>query len=284
MQILSASIYHSPRYDIPSIGSFLSQGGAVGALLAFLWPVMGMLSHPENGYNFLLLCYLPVFLGGGMLFGLCEGAAIWTGTFFVGHRVHPVARAVLGMVIVILLIVAYDFLFTERAPYSKDISLTDYLYSLRVEAGCGMVLGLVIGSRFRPLYELIRGTTSDRWPGISGLTGLLLRVFVIFLLMGSILFLILSLQGDFHRTEFTMSVIAVSHFAVAVVIIFARIPFWLLLPLAIIVNFPIAVLITDVLTDAQTVERTFTLIYLHLWAAFLFCRFSVPRRALSSEK
>ena len=277
-ETLSGSIYQSPRYDIPSIGTFLSQGGAIGALLALLWPVAGMLSDPENGYNFLLISYLPLFLGAGMLFGLCEGAAMWTGTFVVGHRINAVARTVLGMVILVLLIVAYDFLFTRTPPHKENISVTDYLYALRVHAGCGMVLGLVIGSRFRPLYELIRGTTADRWPGISGLTGLLLRVFVIFSLMVSILSLILSLQGDFDRIEFTMAVIALSHFAVAAVIVFARIPFWLLLPLAIIVNFPVAVLITDVLTEKQTEIRVLSLVYLHLWAAFLLCRVSLPKK------
>ena len=115
------------------------------------------------------------------------------------------------------------------------------------------------------------------------MTGLLLRVFVIFSLMVSILCLILSTQGDFDRKEFTFSVIAVSHFALAVVIIFARIPFWLLLPLAIIVNFPIVVFVTDALPNVVGV-RVLTLVYLHLWAAFLLCRLSVPQRPLSFLK
>ena len=281
-EILSASVYQSPRSDLPSIGRFLLQGAAVGALMAFFWPVAGMLLHPENGYNFFLLFYLPVFLGGGILFGLCEGVTIWTCTYLVGRRINPIARAVLGMVTLVILILAYGFVFTEPSPYKEDFSVTDYLYALGVYAVCGLVFGLVIGSKFRPHYELIRGST-DRWPGLSGVTGLLLRVFVIYSLMVSILCLILSTQGDFDRKEFTFAVIAVGHFALAVVIIFARIPFWLLLPLAIIVNFPIVVFVTDALPNVIGV-RVLTLVYLHLWAAFLLCRLSVPQRPLSFLK
>ena len=87
----------------------------------------------------------------------------------------------------------------------------------------------------------------------------------------------------FDRQEFTFSVIAVSHFALAVVLVFARIPFWLLLPLAIIVNFPIVVFLSDALPKVEGV-RVLTLIYLHLWAAFLLCRFSLPQRPFSFLK
>lgn len=245
--------------------------------------VWAIVPQSNANYYFLLLSPLPTFLSGGILFGLCEGITIWTCTYLVGRRINPVARAVLGMVTLVILIVALDFVFAEPFPYNKEHSVTDYLYTLAAYAVCGLVFGLVIGSKFRPHYELIRGTSTDRWPGLSGVTGLLLRVFVIFSLMVSILCLIWSTQGVFDRKEFTFSVIAVSHFALAVVIIFARIPFWLLLPLAIIVNFPIVVFLTNALPNVGG-TRELTLIYLHLWAAFLLCRLSVPQRPLSFLK
>lgn len=282
-EILSASVYQSPLSDLPGIGRLLLQGAAVGALLAFFSPVAGMLAHPENGYNFLLISYLPEFLVGGVLFGLCEGVTIWTCTHLAGRRINPVARAVLGLVTLALLISAYNFIFTEPSPYKEDDRVWFYVCAVYTYGVCGLVFGLVIGSRFRPHYELIRGTGEDRWPGFSGITGLLLRLFVIFSLMVSILCLILSTQRELDRQEFSFSVIAVSHFALAVVLIFARIPFWLLLPLAIIVNFPIVVFLTDALPKIEG-ARVLTLIYLHLWAAFLLCRFSLPQRPLSFLK
>lgn len=278
--ILASSIYQSPRSELPSIGSFLSQGAALGPLLAFLWPVMGMLWHPDNGYNFLLISYLPVILLGGMFFGLCEGAMIWAGTYLVGRRINFVIRAIMGIVILVLLFRAYAFLFAEPAPAYHDVPRTEYLSVMGTLVASGVIFGLVIGSRFQPWSELLRGTTTDQWPVLNGLTGLLLRLFVILSLMISILSLILSLQGDFHPTEFGFSLVAVGHFAVAAFIVFARMPFWLLLMLALVINFPIVTLLTDVLKPEEIGLRTVTLNYLALWAAFLSCRWTMPSLAL----
>ena len=281
---LMFSIYQSPRAEIPTIGTFLSQGAAVGALLASLCPAMGMLSHPQNGYNFLLVSYLPLFLCWGILVGLCEGVPFWAVTYLLSHRIHPVIRAILGPVILVTLGTILGYLFAEPPPSDLKVSTTDYWLGIGTYAGYGVIFGLVIGSRIRPFSELIRGSSADRWPVMSALTGLALRLLVIFGLMVSILSLILSMQGDFQRSEFTMSVIAVSHFGVAVLIIFARTPFWLLLPLALIINSPIAALITDVLKPDELFVRTITLNYLALWGGFLLCRASVPREALDFIK
>jgi len=276
--------YQSPRAEIPSIATFLSQGAAVGALLVFLFPIIGMLSHPNNGYNFLLISRVPVFLGWGVLFGLCEGTALWAGTYLLSHRIHPIIRAILGSVLLVALVWTFSYLFAEPSQYDREVSATDYLTAIGIYAGCGVILGLVIGSRIRPLSELIRGTAAEQWPVLNAFTGLALRLVATFGLMVSILFLILSTQGDFSRIEFTMSVIAVSHFAVAVLIIFARTPFWLLLPLALIIDFPIAALITDVLKPDDLIVRTIAFIYLGLWGGFLLCRASVPRKPLDFIK
>ena len=281
--ILFGNVNQSPRAELPSLGRFLSQGVAVGTMLSFLWPLISMLAHPENGYNFLLISYLPLVLGVGLLFGLCEGATIWAATYLVGRRINLVLRAFLGMVILYGLMRIASLLFWEPSPSTEEASLNEYLVAYSVFAGCGTVLGLTIGSRFRPHYELIRGTTTDQWPVMCGLTGLFLRVLVIFGSMISILILIDSTQGDFHRKEFVFSLVAVCHFAIALVILFVRMPFWLLLLLALITNFPIVALVTDVLTT-QDDYRIFTLSYLILWAAFLSFRASLPRRPLAFFK
>jgi len=65
-------------------------------------------------------------------------------------------------------------------------------------------------------------------------------------------------------------------------IVFTRMPFWLLVLLALLINFPVAALITDVLTNE--VLRGLVIAYLTVWAAFLLCRVSVPRAALSFVK
>ena len=281
ISILSADVDQSPRYEPPGIGGFLSQGAFVGTLLGFALPVNGMLSHPENGYNFLLIAWLPYFLAGGIVFGLLVAVFIWAFTLLTSRRL--IFRVPIGILVFLIFLIAFIWIWVEPRPSESALSATDYLYFLSIYGAFGVVFGLVVGSRLRPGYELIRGILADRWPLMNALSGLLLRVFVIFSLMASILSLILSRQGDFHRAEFTFSVIAVSHFAVAVVIIFARIPFWLLLPLAIVINFPIVTLITDVLTEKQTEIRVLTLVYLHLWAAFLVCRVSLLHKEQDNE-
>ncbi len=282
--IFSYVTYQTQRVDLPSIVTFLSQGATVGALLAFLVPVIGMLSHPGWPYCFLYIGALPMFLGVGALFGLCVATVLWAGTFGLGRRIPPIIRAVLGPVILIIFIWTYSYLFTEPSPYRKEVSTTDYLSTIGVYAGCGVVLGLVIGSRIRPISELIRGTAPEQWPVMNALTGLALRLIVILGLMYSTLFLILSTQGDFHQREFMMSLIAVLHFAFAVTIVFARMAFWLLLPLALIINFPVAALITDVLKVADLFLRVVTFTYLAVWGCFLLCRVTIPPGAVAFIK
>ena len=279
--LFSQSNFQSQPAELPSRGTFLSQGAAVGALLAFLWPVIGMLSQPKNGYNYLLVGYLPWFLGAGMLFGLCKATVLWAATYAVGHRIHPIIRAMLGPAILIAVVSSYAFLVSEPSLYHKEVSTGDYMSAIGLYAGCGVVLGLVIGSRIRPIFELVRGTEPEQWPVMNALTGLALRPIVIFGLMMSILILILSTQRDFNQTEFTMSLIAVLHFILAVAILFARIPFWLLLPLALITNFPVVAFITDFLNSYDVFWRIFTSSYLALWLSFLLCRVKVPPVALA---
>ena len=59
--ILFASVT-TYKKDPPGIGRCLSQGAAVGVFLGFLSPVVGMLLHPENGYNFFFMFFLPLLL------------------------------------------------------------------------------------------------------------------------------------------------------------------------------------------------------------------------------
>jgi hypothetical protein len=105
--ITSPAVYRSQRAELPSFGTFLSQGAAVGALFGFFSPVIGMISDPENGYNFLFIGALPVFLGAGMLFGLCEATVLWVGSYLLGHRIHPIVRAVIGPVILVALVLLH---------------------------------------------------------------------------------------------------------------------------------------------------------------------------------
>lgn len=277
-------VLHASEENEPSeLGGFLWQGATIGAALMFAYPVAALLSITPY-YGYLFVGALPLFLAEGIGFGVLEGTAIWACTYLTGHRLNALARAALGVVVLFLLLIAVNFLFSGPSPYDKDVSATVYLFYIGVYSACGVIFGLVTGSRFDPLHELIRGTTPPRWGVLAAITGFALRISVILFLMYSVLILIWMLRGRADRTEFTYTVIALSHFIAAAVIVFARMPFWLLLPLALIINFPIAAYVTEVLAEDAVEMRAITLGYLHLWAAFLFCRLSVPRPAVSFFK
>jgi hypothetical protein len=262
----------------PGIGRCLSQGAAVGAFIGFLSPVIGLLSHPTNGYNYLLVFWLPMFLAFGICFGVLEGTIIWACGHIVGHRLHAVPRAVLGVVSLAIILVIYSFLWAEPLPQRE------YLRVISIYVCFGALFGLVIGSRLEPVSELLRGTSPPQLLALTGITGLSLRVLVIFGLMESVLNLIFELQWEPSVAEFSFAVIALGHFLAAAVIIFVRMPFWLLLPLAVIVNFPIAAFITDMLTEQDVAWRNISIVYLCVWGAFLLTRLHVPERALNFVK
>ena len=282
-EILSHSLYQAPIHNLPGFGRFLSQGIVAGALVSFSIPVIGMLAHPENGYNFLLIAWLPYFLATGMGFGLFEGALIWACSYIVGHRLHPLARAALGIVVLAILIVAFTY-FSSIKIDTDDASLKDWLRLIAFLGAIGAAFGLVSGSKFSPMTELLRGTTPPRWLVLNGITGFLLRVFVIYATMESTLFLIWMTQLEGRRHEFIFIAIALGHCIAAIVVLFTRMPFWLLLLLALLINFPVAALINDVLKEEQILERNLLIAYLALWSTFLLCRVSVPDAVFSFIK
>ena len=282
-EILSSSLCRSPQHELPGFGRFVSQGIFVGVFVFFLLPVIGMLSNPENGYNFLFISWLPIFLVTGMGFGLFEGLVLWACCYIAGHRLNAVARAGLGTVILATLVVSYDY-FWAVGFFQHGPSLREWLVLIAACTVVGAVFGLVSGSKFSPVSELLRGTTPPRWLILNGITGLLLRVPIIYAMMASTLILIWFRQIENHQREFGFAAISLGHFMAAIVILFTRMPFWLLLLLALLINFPVVLLITEVLTEDQIALRNFVIAYLTLWTAFLLCRVSVPHTVLSSVK
>lgn len=266
-----------PRAELPSIGRFLSQGAAVGTLLGLFFPVQGILEHPHNGYNYLLVFYLPLFLAMGILLGICVAVPIWVLTFLAGHRLHLAVRAVTGAVTLPLLVIAYSAIFYEPSSYYTEVSITDYLLAHGIYAGWGLLCGLASGSRFEPFRELIRGAQSERWPVMNAITGFALRIVVLFCLMFSGLVLLLAFVPEFSGQDFLSALLVFGPFAGAAIILFVRMPFWLLLPLTLIVNFPLAVLVPYKFESGNVADWTLRLNYFGLWAAFLLCRWSVPR-------
>ena len=282
-EILSASLYQSPLSELPGFGRFLSQGIVVGAFVSFLFPLIAMLLHPENGYNFLLISWLPIILATGMGFGLFEGVAFWACSYIAGHRLNALARAATGIVVLAILLVTFNYFYSDP-EVNHDASSREWSALIAFYCVAGAVFGLVSGSKFNPVSELLRGTTPPRRLILNGITGFFLRVLVVYAMMDSTLMLIWTTQLENHQREFIFVAIALGHCIAATVIVFTRMPFWLLLLLALLINFPVVVLITDVLTEEQVIGRNCIIAYLTLWTAFLLCRVSVSHAVLSFVK
>jgi hypothetical protein len=282
-EILSRSLCESPLSELPEFGRFLSQGIVVGAFVSFLWPVIGMLADRENGYNFLFISWLPVILATGMGIGLFEGVLLWACNYIAGHRLHALAQAASGIVVLALLLVTLNYFYLDR-PANPDPSLRAWLPFLAAYGAIGAVFGLVGGSKFSPISELLRGTAPPRWLVLNGITGFFLRVLVIFATMELTLTFIWVTQLERRQHDFVFVAIALGHCIAATVILFTRMPFWLLLLLTLLINFPVVAVITDVLTEELIFVRILFIAYLTFWAAFLLCRVSVPHAVISFVK
>ena len=274
-EILSSSVYPSLRDEAPGIGRFLSQGTAAGAVIYFLIQLTIVLLQPRGIDNFVFVIFLPFVLVWGMLLGLFEGLVIWAATKLDGHPLNAAVRGALG-IFVLIVVVGILQLFL-------DIELTDQLV-IAVYLSTGVACGLVTGSRLEPWRELVRGSAVAKSRVLTGITGLALRPLVILGLMESILAVICTLKQTFNQKHFAFAFIALCYFTVATVIVFARIRFWLLLPLALLVNVPVVLLITEVLKNELPVYRYFVVGYLAIWAAFLLARWSLTYSALTSLK
>lgn len=280
-EILSSSL--AKQSEAPEFVSFLSQGVAVGALLMLPTPIWGLLTV-DPFYGLLFIPALPEYLLVGGAFGIIEAIIIWACTYIARHRLNVAWRIGIAVVTLTGLIALVRFVYWEPSPYARPVTQTTYLIYSGWYVLAGLSFGLLIGSRFKPLNELARGVSPGRWPVITAITGFVLRFAVVLFLLYSILIFIWNLRANSTRKEFVFAVIGLSYFIAAVIIIFVRMPFWLLLPLAVIVNFPVAASISDVIPPDDVTSRTVVLSYLVLWAAFLSCRVQLPFVRFSREK
>jgi len=284
-EILSRSVYAAAD-EPPGAARCISQGAAVGVLLSFVSPISNMLMQPPDSYNLFFIAFLPLYLGGGLLFGAFHGAVIWACTHIDGHRLNVLVRVCLSLGILGAFIAAYSYLCETKSPYYGQPSYLNCLLGFGLYMAYGLVFGVVTGSRFQPAYELVRGMTSlPHRSVLTGITGLVLRGVVVFALMESILNLIYVQQhGESKPIECTVALVAVLHFLAATVVVFARMPFWILVQVALLINFPIIVFITEVVTANDAALRQLSIVYLVLWAAFVFSRMGLPDALLDHLK
>lgn len=249
----------------PGFGTLVSQGAVSGMLLYFGFVTHGILTHP-NFYNFLFVNALPQFLGIGLGIGSIVGGMIWACCHLAQRRLGKLVRCIvavfaLGFVCAVLV-----------AIYGGEVKASDAPRIAGFLVVTGGAIGLFVGSRVKPWRELIRGQAGVDSGVFSALSGLILRLAVVFFLLRSIVMLAALLGLNYSRKGLVFTVIPLSHFAIASVLVFVRMRFWLLLPLALIVTSPVVAFATDVLTPEDSFVWYLTVGYLTVWAIFLFTR------------
>lgn len=281
--ILLRSTY-TPEPSAPlTFGRLISQGMAVGAVIAFLIVLTYVLLNPSNGYNFVFIYVLPFYLAAVMVFGAIVGLMIWACARLARRQLQPGARTAIAFVVLSVVLGVYWWNLPP-SPYSYR-SNSEYLWLLPGSVIIGALFGGVIGSRLQPWRELARGiNTVPAWSRIlTGITGVFLRVVVIWLLMESIVTLVYSLQ-NINQRDSVIAALMFGHSVAAVVLVFARLRFSLLLALALLINSSTVVFLTDVLPVDEPIMRAIVVGYLGAWAAFLIARCRLTYSALSVLK
>lgn len=251
----------------------LSQGLATGAVLMFVLTAGVLLYEHNNGYQYLVVVYFPLYLCFGLVPGLVEGLVSWICMRMTGHNLRWFTRLLIAALVLAIPYVALLLVFSSADATSSKV--TELVTFILIVGAIGAMYGPLTGSRFSPWHQLVRGDESlpsGSWV-VTGLTGFVLRVAVVFFLMEAILSFIVTLQSGSWQNDVVWTLSLLLHFVFAFVIVFARLKFWLLLPLALIINVPIVFFLQNyLLKEAWDIFIYLCIGYLAAWATFLIAR------------
>ena len=271
----------SPQARV-GLATCLTQGVLTGSVLMFLFWLLLNSSHRGPGFDYIV--FFPLVLTWGVFAGLVEGLVIWLCTRVAGHNLQWFTRALIGALVPAI---PYFLMLALALPNSYGpLNLTPYVIAFIIPGAIGAILGLFTGSRLDAWSELVRGVDSvphNAW-FLTGLTGFVLRLAIIFFLMESILAITVVLQSENLGIDSVSFVLLLLHFGAAFLIVFARLTFWKVLPLAIIINFTLAAYMVDLLKVVPVVFFYLYVGYLSAWGLFLISRCPQTYKALAVLK
>ena len=258
----------------PGFVTYLSQGATGGMVVYFGYLIVGILSV-DTYYAILFPKALPEFLTWGLCIGSVAGLLHWGFHKLVGRRIGIILRATFSVLVYVLVIRAIEFWFPhEERKVGWAIVPQIILPSL--------TMGSLIGSRLRPLSELSRGTSFINAPSevYARISGVLLRLAVLFLLMESILILICAVRWKAHQPELVVLFFGFVHFLLAALLVFARFKFVPLSMLALILNAPVLSFFFDFQNQDWAISKYLAPAYIILWAVFLLSRSHLVQNAI----
>lgn len=286
---IQQSMYeHSPAVERPlGLLTMLARavvGGFFGSFVLLIARILFVYT-PSNGWFMLFLPFLLVF---GLATGVPAGLLIWAGTKVTRGPLHTINRCVIGV-----LVLSLGWFLLWLFWLGQDTSPELQLWALPVILVPGVLIGLITGSRLRPGRELIRGgeANSTVLKILAGLTGSVLRVVVVFLFLATVIAVVCLFQEyflgsspppEYLRKGLFWYTLAFGHFAAGLVVLFARIRFWLLARLTLIATTPV---IASLFVPEMIAPVRYVIIgYLGMWAMFLLTRWRQTDVALSALK
>lgn len=259
----------------PGLATFIAQA-AIGSFCGSFLVVIARMLLVYDSTNGYFVFYVPFLMPLGLLTGAVAGFLIWAATREADGPLLGLTRSLIGVLVTALAWFALWY-YLLREEMTPDVNL----WMLLGVVVSGVSIGWVTGSRLRPWRELVRGgeTKTTLLKIIAGLIGLVLRVVVLFLFLATLIIAITSVQDYFlgpqpayksQRTLMVWYLLLLGHFAAGVVVLFARMKFWLLVPLVLIAASP--VLASLWLAELVPIERNIVIGYLGAWAMFLLTR------------
>lgn len=261
------------KRDQLSCWTFLTQGATAGMLLSYLTLVISVESY-DPYYHRLIVGALPRFLAMGLVVGGLKGVIIWACAKLIRHPLGWLLRSTIAGVVFHVII--------RVPPFSSDGQPASWEWLIGSTVVVGLTFGLIIGSRLQPWQRLVRanGTVGRKSVALAALTGIVLRLGILFLfLFFGLVFLSVLHKADGVESRWIALITIQVTFSLLVV--FITMKFWLLAGLAVLINTPVVILLTEFqrqhLGDAWYVLVS----YLALWAMFLLTRWSKTYQALS---
>ena len=249
--ILRAARRAARECERKSILTFLSQG-AVGGMVGYFLIVVFYLALQPSGYSVVFFFVLPLILAFGAVLGAITASFVWLPAKLLKRRPGFVMRSAIILGVTTLLSIALSF-------WTSEVQSEQWTLSWKVGVVCALDLPIVLmtGSRIRPVHLIFLGAgpRSKRHNFGSWLAfpaGALLRVASIFALFESVVALAIWISWrtsegvDLPASERLPEIaLAVSYFAASTYFSIRTPRKLALLPTAILLNLPLALLIVS---------------------------------------
>jgi hypothetical protein len=264
------------RWDRPRFGVYMAQGAATGAVLEFSQVVLQIITVP-NPYNFLFMYGLPVILAFGAGWGMVKALVIWTCAKLARRRVPWLIRCLIAGGVMTGLTRVFEVFFPQEP--GPPVSLS-WLAGSTISIA--LTCGVVIGSNLNPWRAVVRGANFivPRSAFVAGVTGLILRLFIVWAFMGAVMLRICTTQMNSTHKDVVWASLILCHLTAALLVVFIRMPFWLLVILSTLVTAPVVRLVIEF---QHKLEWGFYPVigYLAVWIAFLLARWRPTYSALA---